>query len=351
MNRKNLIAAAFSLSALLSALSGGISAADTDAVTNDIHAHLEFYTDAEKTVPLEGELPKDSYVYYTVVADEGYLCRRFVAGAVYVDEEKLMLGDREYSAYAETYLMGDVTDDRVVNAEDLVRLMKCLANKHHNQYMYEVEWPCADANMDNKVDSKDLVRTMRIVAGDKAESPACTSAAAAVESSETIFYTMQKLSVVREMGSSSVLTVINTVEELRSYTEKLAAEYPFDNEVFDDLIAGYNFADIKDEESFRESLEAVSLKNFDGIYSIYNEEYFTDHTLAIVSTPDENMCGPIYNDSELRGDDLVIMMNNNRTVPEGCPAIVHSFIELPRTDAEKVTLEIKPGYYELLCTN
>lgn len=354
MNRKNLMAAAFSLSVLLSAFSGGISAADTDAVTNDIHAHLEFYTDAEKTVRLTEELPKDRYVYYTVVADYGYLCRRFVVSAEYVDEEKLMLGDREYSAYAETYLAGDVTNDGVVNAEDLVRLMKCISNKHLNQYMYEVEWPCADTNMDDKVNSKDLVRTMRIVSGQNVESPACSSAAAAVESSEAIFYTMLKLSVVREMDSSPILTVINTTEELRSYTEKLAAKYPFDNEAFDDLIAKYHFANISDEESFRESLEAVSLKNFDGIYSIYNEEYFTDHTLVIVSTPDEDMCGPIYNDSELRGGDLVIMMNkynNKDAVPEGGPAIVHSFIGLPRIDAEKVALEVIPGYYELLCEN
>ncbi len=33
------------------------------------------------------------------------------------------------------------------------------------------------------------------------------------------------------------------------------------------------------------------------------------------------------------------------------PAITNSFIELPRTDADKVALEVKSGYYELLCTD
>ncbi len=337
MNRKNLMAAAFSLSVLLSAFSGGISAADTDAVTNDIHAHLEFYTDAEKTVRLTEELPKDRYVYYTVVADYGYLCRRFVVSAEYVDEEKLMLGDREYSAYAETYLAGDVTNDGVVNAEDLVRLMKCISNKHLNQYMYEVEWPCADTNMDNKVNSKDLVRTMQIISGQKVESPACKSAAAAVESSETRYDALQTEEAKWDFGDiddkNTKLTVINSVEELRAWDEKFAAEHPYDESEKPDgnMYSGININ-----------------------YENYTEEYFAEHTLAIVSTPVTNNAfdAPAYIDSELRGDTLTVIMEKRYgrgAIEGGDPAIANSFIELPRTDAGKIALEVRPDYYELLC--
>lgn len=313
------------------------------AVTDNIHAHLEFYTDAEKTVPLKGELPKDRYVYYTVAADERYLCRRFVLNAEYVDEEKFMLGDREYSAYAETYLMGDVTDDRIVNTEDLVRLMKCISNKHLNQYLFEVEWPCADANMDNKVDSKDLVRTMRIVSGERVESPACKSAAAAVESSETRLDALQtdeaKWDVWNVEDRNTKLTVINSVEELKAWEEKFSAEYPYDK------------PEKSNGDPYGKKPAGVSIN-----YEKYTEEYFAEHTLAIVSTPVTNNAfdAPAYIDSELRGDVLTVIMEKRYgrgVIAGGDPAVANSFIELPRTDAEKVALEVKPDYYELLCEN
>ena len=365
MKKKNLFAAIFATSILISAFSRGISATDTETVTNDIHAHLEFYTDAEKTVPLTGELPKDNYVYYMVVADEGYLCRRFVANAEYVDDEKLMLGDREYSAYAETYLMGDVTGDRVVNAEDLVRLMKCISNKHLNQYMYEVEWPCADTNMDNKVNSKDLVRTMRIVAGDKVESPACKFAAAAVESSETRLDTFQKSDVIWDIDDRNTeFTVINSAEELRAWAEKRDAEYPFDNTPVEELIESldrdyidYNVPGGKDAvfQEIRDYFASMALDNFDVIYEKYNTEFFEQHTLVIVSTPTlDNVLAPFYFDSEMRGNVLTVIMQKSSgggVIPDSVPAITNSFIELPRTDADKVALEVKSGYYEILCEN
>ena len=330
-----------------------------------LNATVELYSDAEKTVPLKGDVPADSYVYYTVKAKDGYVCRRFVITADYVDDEKFMLGSHAFAAYAETYLMGDVTNDRVVNAEDLVRLMKCLADKHSNQFLFEVEWPCADTNMDNKVDSKDLVRTMRIVAGDKVESPACKSAAAAVESSETRLDTFQKSDVIWDIDDRNTgFTVINSVEELRAWAEKRDAEYPFDNTPVEELIESldrdyidYNVPGGKDAvfQEIRDYFASMALDSFDGIYEKYNAEFFEQHTLVIVSTPElHNVFAPLYIDSEMRGDVLTVIMENHPVsgvIPDCVPAIANSFIELPRTDAEKVALEVKPDYYRLLCMN
>ncbi len=304
---------------------------------SEVNAYIELYSDAEKTVPFKGEPSADSYVYYTVKAKDGYVCRRFVITADYVDDEKFMLGSNTFAAYAETYLMGDVTSDNTVNAEDLVRLMKCLANKHDNQFLFEIKWPCADTNMDNKVNSKDLVRTMQIISGQKVESPACKSAAAAVESSETRYDALQTEEAKWDFGDiddkNTKLTVINSVEELRAWDEKFAAEHPYDESEKPDgnMYSGININ-----------------------YENYTEEYFAEHTLAIVSTPVTNNAfdAPAYIDSELRGDTLTVIMEKRYgrgAIEGGDPAIANSFIELPRTDAGKIALEVRPDYYELLC--
>ena len=99
----------------------------------------------------------------------------------------------------------------------------------------------------------------------------------------------------------------------------------------------------------------MALDSFDGIYEKYNAEFFEQHTLVIVSTPElHNVFAPLYIDSEMRGDVLTVIMENHPVsgvIPDCVPAIANSFIELPRTDAEKVALEVKPDYYELLCEN
>ena len=89
-------------------------------------------------------------------------------------------------------------------------------------------------------------------------------------------------------------------------------------------------------------------------YENYTEEYFAEHTLAIVSTPVTNNAfdAPAYIDSELRGDTLTVIMEKRYgrgAIEGGDPAIANSFIELPRTDAGKIALEVRPDYYELLC--
>ncbi len=123
-----------------------------------------YYTDTEHTKPFADfeNLDPDTTLYYKIICDEGYFCKRMTVYADYADEKTIKFGtaspdmiDLEYA------LLGDINDDGKITLTDATDILHYIAK---NYYRTRPNILAADLNGDKKITLFDVSMILKLIA-------------------------------------------------------------------------------------------------------------------------------------------------------------------------------------------